>query len=100
MNARLVKIRGKLQCESGVIHVVADHIEDMTPMLGLLQREARRFGACERADEVLRPTADHRQKRRSSGMEAFSPDTQARDITRRNDTAETASVMPKGRNFH
>ena len=100
MNARLVKIRGKLQCESGVIHVVADHIEDMTPMLGLLQREARRFGACERADEVLRPTADHRQKRRSSGMEGFSADTQTGDTTHRSDSAETAAVMPKGRNFH
>ncbi len=100
MNARLVKIRGKLQCESGVIHVVADHIEDMTPMLGLLQREARRLGACERADEVLRPTADHRQKRRSSGMEGFSRDAQTGDTTHRRDSAETAAVMPKGRNFH
>ncbi|WP_455269606.1 error-prone DNA polymerase [Rhizobium herbae] len=100
MGARLVKIRGKLQCEGGVIHVVADHIEDMTPMLGLLQREVRRFGACERADEVLRPAADHRQKRRSSGMEGFSRDMQTGDSTHRSDSAETAAVMPKGRNFH
>lgn len=99
MNARLVKIRGKLQSESGVIHVVADHIEDMTPMLGLLQREARRFGACERADEVLRPTADHRQKRRSSGMDGFSLGKQAGDQAGRSDIAGTATVMPKGRNF-
>jgi hypothetical protein len=36
---------------------VVDHIEDMTPCAGSLQKEARRFGACDRADEVLRPTA-------------------------------------------
>ena len=53
-----MKIRGKLQSESGVIHVVVEHIEDMTPMLGLLQREARRFGACERADEARRILTD------------------------------------------
>src|SRR5690606_40810713 len=34
MTARLVKIHGRLQSQSGVIHTVVEHIEDMTPMLG------------------------------------------------------------------
>ena len=63
MGARLVKIRGRLQRESEVIHVVVEYIEDMTPMLGLLRKEERRFGANDRADEVLRPTADARDKK-------------------------------------
>ncbi|MGO8528617.1 OB-fold nucleic acid binding domain-containing protein, partial [Rhizobium ruizarguesonis] len=37
MGARLVKIRGRLQSQSGVINTVVEHIEDMTPALGILQ---------------------------------------------------------------
>jgi error-prone DNA polymerase len=33
MGARLVQVTGKLQRESGVIHVVAERFEDLTPML-------------------------------------------------------------------
>jgi len=100
MGARLVKIRGRLQSESGVIHVVVDHIEDMTPMLGLLQRETRRFGVSERADEALRPTADHRQKKRTLAPERPAPVNGGLGESSRIQGVETASVMPKGRNFH
>jgi error-prone DNA polymerase len=95
MGARLVKIRGRLQSASGVIHVVASHLEDMTPALGILQKEARGFGANSRSDEVLRPTGDHRQKHRSD--KGGPPHGEAGN---RHDLIETASVMPKGRNFH
>ncbi|ANM06422.1 error-prone DNA polymerase 3 [Rhizobium phaseoli] len=98
MGARLVKIRGRLQSHSGVIHTVVEHIEDMTPALGILQSEARRFGACERSDEVLRPGGDPRQAaevRKGAGLEK-------RMIAegRHAGVAETAQVMPRGRNFH
>ncbi|HEV7306041.1 error-prone DNA polymerase [Ensifer sp.] len=98
MGARLVKIRGRLQRESSVIHVVAEHIEDITPMLGLLRKEVRRFGASERADEVLRPTVDARQKKALGDKEA----AMARRSGGKADqaTAEVADVMPRGRNFH
>ena len=95
MGARLVKIRGRLQSVSGVIHVVADQIEDMTPALGILQKEARGFAANARSDEVLRPTDDHRQKHLF--RKGYLPLEKAED---RQDLIETASVMPKGRNFH
>ncbi|ASY64624.1 DNA polymerase III alpha subunit [Sinorhizobium sojae CCBAU 05684] len=98
MGSRLVKIRGRLQSESGVIHVVAEHIEDMTPMLGLLRKEARRFGASDRADAALRPTADARDKRRLR-QQQLGPS--AYDAPGHPDAAgEAAEVMPKGRNFH
>ena len=95
MGARLVKIRGRLQSASGVIHVVASHLEDMTPALGILQKEAKGFGANARSDEVLRPTGDHRQKHRS--RKDASPHDEAGN---RQDLIETVNVMPKGRNFH
>ncbi|MEF0940501.1 error-prone DNA polymerase [Rhizobium sp. BR 362] len=97
MGARLVKIRGRLQSESGVIHVVVDYIEDMTPALGILQREARRFGVSDRADEALRPTMDHRQKKRLAEASRPMPEQVAETAA---DGRSTASVMPRGRNFH
>jgi hypothetical protein len=100
MGARLVKIRGKLQSQSGVIHTVVDHIEDMTPALGILQREARRFGVSARADEALCPTADHRQKKLADAVENAALEKRVAAANRRADIAETTSVMPKGRNFH
>ncbi len=39
MGARFVKVTGKLQAESGVIHIVAEKIEDLTPWLTVLLEE-------------------------------------------------------------
>ena len=36
IGARFVAVTGKLQNESGVIHLIAERMEDLTPMLGLL----------------------------------------------------------------
>ncbi|MEZ2132158.1 MULTISPECIES: error-prone DNA polymerase [unclassified Sinorhizobium] len=96
MGARLVKIRGRLQSESGVIHVVIHHIEDMTSALGLLQREARRFGVSERSDEALCPTMDHRQASRARLQRNGREGTGDLSVP----GVETAEVMPRGRNFH
>jgi len=100
MGARLVKIRGKLQSQSGVIHTVVEHIEDMTPALGILQQEARRFGASDRSDEALRPTVDQRQKKIMTNLERAALEKRMLDRTREPATGETAKVMPRGRNFH
>jgi len=100
MGARLVKIHGRLQSQSGVIHTVVEHIEDITPMLGLLQKEARRFGVSARSDETLQSGGDHRQKRRSNGMEESRVKSQREDIASQAHITSPGSVMPKGRNFH
>ena len=39
LGARLISVTGMLQAESGVIHVVADQIEDLTPLLKCLAEE-------------------------------------------------------------
>lgn len=100
MGARLVKIRGRLQSQSGVIHTVVEHIEDMTPALGILQREARRFGVCERADEVLRPGIDQRQRKIAHAQERAELEKRVAAAGGHVVAAETAQVMPRGRNFH
>lgn len=100
MGARLVKIRGKLQSASGVIHVVVEHIEDMTHALGLLKKEARRFGASERADETLRPTVDHRQKKLAMMLARARQKAALSTSQAPENVEDTARVMPRGRNFH
>ena len=98
MGARLVKIRGKLQSQSGVIHVVAEQIDDMTPMLGLLQKETRRLGVSVRSDEMLQSGGS------PNGNSGFTSDehTQKRTelILPTPYDVQPGSVMPKGRNFH
>ncbi|KAA0698631.1 DNA polymerase III subunit alpha [Neorhizobium sp. P12A] len=100
MGARLVKIRGRLQSQSGVIHVVVDHIEDMTSALGILQREARRFGINPRSDEVVHPGMDQRERKFSRNANRALPLLPPAATADRSDAGETAEVMPKGRNFH
>ncbi len=100
MGARLVKIRGKLQSQNGVIHTVVDHIEDMTPSLGLLQKEAQRFGVCDRSDEARRPTTDPRQRKLADHVEKAVREKRMLSQEDQRRSSGTAEVMPKGRNFH
>jgi error-prone DNA polymerase len=100
MGARLVKIRGRLQRENEVIHIVVSHLEDMTAALGLLRKETRSFAANARSDEVLRPTADHRQKKLALQQSRFAQEARPERPTIPSEATEAASVMPKGRNFH
>jgi DNA polymerase-3 subunit alpha/error-prone DNA polymerase len=98
MGARLVKIRGRLQSQNGVIHTVVEHIEDITPMLGLLQKEARRFGM-PRSDEALKSGGGSWKPR----SRPVIPSIQQGEDTRSNSNSEAADparVMPRGRNFH
>jgi len=70
MGGRFLAVRGKVQAESNVIHVVADRAEDLTPLLTQLTQLGQ--------DNM--PREDNRR-----------PDKQ---------DAEVRRVMPKGRNFH
>jgi error-prone DNA polymerase len=55
LGARYVAVRGPLQQESGVIHVVAWRIEDLTPLLARLTEDAPPIESLARADAVKRP---------------------------------------------
>ncbi len=80
MKASLLAVRGKLQREGLVIHVVAEELEDMTERLGDLKPGPALESAQARADEVKRPTRDQRPNLRRH----------PRDV----------NPMPKSRDFH
>jgi DNA polymerase III alpha subunit len=102
LGARLVAVTGKVQSESGVIHVVADKLEDLTAMLAALAAGGDDIAPLARADEVKRdPGIDPRDKiRRDANNLMRHPRNEpvGRDLAA---IAEAAhQVMPKGRNFH
>jgi error-prone DNA polymerase len=55
LGARYVAINGELQQESGVIHVVAHKLTDLTRLLARLTEDLPPVEALSRADEVKRP---------------------------------------------
>ncbi len=70
LGARYVAVTGKVQQESGVIHVVADRLDDLTWMLGSLLQDAPPIEALARADEVRRSQGDPREKPTRSERQA------------------------------
>jgi len=62
LGARYVAASGLMQEERGVIHVVANRLEDLTPMLARLCQEGTDLESLARCDEVKRPGQDHREK--------------------------------------
>ncbi|MBI1339391.1 DNA polymerase III subunit alpha [bacterium] len=90
LGARLCLVEGVVQSESGVVHVIARRIEDLTPALAELTdgpagEELTPPHA--RADEVRRPVeADAR--------------THPRNVRHDLSAGGAESVMPRGRNFH
>ena len=61
LGARYVLVSGRVQAESGVIHVVADALEDLTPWLTRLAERGGDIDALARCDEVRRPIEDQRE---------------------------------------
>ena len=110
LGARFVAVTGKVQSESGVIHVIADRIEDLTAMLAVLTSEPEQrptpgevIDPRARADEIRRPGQDYRERaerragiRHPRDVRFFEDDAPARPDAAR----QTGAVMPKGRNFH
>jgi error-prone DNA polymerase len=102
LGARLVAVTGKVQSESGVTHVVADRLEDLTAMLAALSAAGSDIAPLAHADEVKRnPGVDPRDKApRLANHLMRHPRNEpvGRDLAA---IAEAAhQVMPKGRNFH
>ncbi|TIU06744.1 MAG: error-prone DNA polymerase, partial [Mesorhizobium sp.] len=86
MGARFIRVTGKLQQESDVIHIVADRIEDLTPWLSVLLQDA--------------PTIEHQPAGSSNGPERSanrSLPVEREDVDALSGAAQR--VMPKGRNF-
>ena len=116
MASRFVKVRGKLQKADGVIHLVAEFIEDASGLLIALTEEAAinvamrddknnttiaSMGGIANGDEVRRPVQELSNSRRPGSKLARLlkdvPDLR-KDYQRL--ARNTDKVMPKGRNFH
>jgi error-prone DNA polymerase len=97
LGARLIAITGRLQNEAGVIHVVAQTVEDLSWLLGRLSAETSLPETVARADEIKRPDPGPRRPGEPRRSLALRPDGPAGADA----AAETVrAVMPKGRNFH
>ena len=92
MSSKFVRVTGKLQSESNVVHIVAETIEDLTPWLSALLEEVSvptgEAASSARETEGRRKLAPF--VRRNAPVAHPDADTLAR---------KAGSVMPKGRNF-
>jgi error-prone DNA polymerase len=120
MGSRLIAVSGLLQNEKGVIHIVGDRFEDLTPLLSCLSEDAHRIDPTLPVDEAKRPVQGswrHPRKTLSPAdmARADNPDRfrhpRSGDsfvkLAKNNPALDqlaaaehAAKVMPKGRNFH
>ena len=70
LGASYVAVRGPVQRENEVIHVVAEDIEDLTPLLGRLAEAGTDIDGRVRCDEVRRPIEELREARAQGGRES------------------------------
>jgi error-prone DNA polymerase len=95
LGTRLVSVTGKLQNESGVIHVVADRLDDLSPLLRRLRADVCAVETPSAGDEIKRPSAPRPLRHPRRELTGF--------LEKEPVLAETTQahwVMPKGRNFH
>src|SRR5690606_25396203 len=100
LGSRFVRVSGKVQSESGVIHIVADTLEDVTPLLATLPERTLPAMSSARTDEARRPDFDSRRRptppRDLDRMVGAIPELRAAEA---GTLQEMARVLPKGRNF-
>jgi len=70
LGARYVAVSGCVQEESGVIHVVADALDDLTVLLARLAEHGADIDSLARCDEVRRPIEDQREARLNGGRQS------------------------------
>jgi error-prone DNA polymerase len=101
LGARFVAVTGKLQSEQGVIHIVAERMNDLTSMLGLLSEAGQTISALARADEAHRTEPTETRKRQGNRF-AQPPrldDPRAKPPNPPVETMDVVEAMPAGRNF-
>ncbi|MGH9206530.1 MAG: error-prone DNA polymerase, partial [Acidimicrobiales bacterium] len=94
IGARFIAVTGRVQIESGVIHIVTERAEDLTPLLTLLSSQGEEISSIARADEVKRPNDRGSREAREKIQPNLFADAQPTPSA-----AELRRVLPKGRNF-
>jgi error-prone DNA polymerase len=93
-------VTGKLQSEQDVIHIVAERMQDLTPMLGLLSEAGQTISALAHADEAHRTEPTETRKRQGNRFaqppRLDNPSPPLRPPTK---TVDVVEAMPSGRNF-
>jgi len=100
MGARFIAVTGRLQNESGVIHVIAERAEDLTPLLSLLSRPQFAFashGSNQAKADFKKYTAPVEKQAADSQPMLFQPEPVNANVKA---NAALRRVLPKGRNFH
>ena len=96
MGSKFIRVTGRLQSESDVVHIVAEKIEDLTPWLSTLLEESALPGAGAHAGEgAQQMEPKHTQSRLGPFLRKNG--TAVKNIEMM--TQKAGSVMPKGRNF-
>ncbi|MBH1944260.1 error-prone DNA polymerase [Erythrobacter sp. YJ-T3-07] len=108
MGARLMEVRGRVEYDDEVIHVIAHHMTDATHMLSHLSDDALRYELA-RADHVNSPLPsgkiNPRDNLRDEGTEnAIRPPIRPRDLIDElpgtGGHPRNVRIIPKSRDFH
>ena len=99
MSSKFVRVMGRLQSKSDVVHIVAETIEDLTPWLSVLLEEAAASGLDAPAGGMVGRGTEGRRMlapfmRKNAPARPNIATSDAETLARKAD-----SVMPKGRNF-
>jgi error-prone DNA polymerase len=98
MGSRLISVSGVLQNERGVIHIVGERFQDLTPLLRRLSDEAARIDPTMPPDVIKRPIAQRHPRTGDTLVTLLKKNPAfAEELSQ---AVGTAQVMPKGRNFH
>ena len=99
LGSRLISVTGVLQNEKGVIHIVADRFDDLTPLLRRLNEDVSGVQTRSRADMLKSDNPDRFRHPRSG--DSFVQMAKHKPALEHMAAVEhAAKVMPKGRNFH
>ncbi len=97
MSSKFVRVTGRLQSESGVVHIVAETIEDLTPWLSALLEESAHPGPAAPDGETTSAGAMTQDRRKLAPFVRRNVPVEMADTEML--TRKAGSVMPKGRNF-
>ncbi len=106
LGARFIGVRGRLQSQDGVIHLVAEHLQDLTPLLLEVAGEAdklpARFVQLSPADEANGVVERTQPSARLKRLLKQDPDHDRNLVTlaKSRQVKQTRVALPKGRNFH
>ena len=105
LGARFLKVSGRVQNEANVIHVVADHVEDATPLLVSVSEMALREADVAQSGEMRQPLTDAaRQGKTTGNLARLVLDVPEHDQTHVEHkpalNRHMVKALPGGRNFH